>query len=317
MAHAHGHQHHGHSHGPASYGRAFAIGMALNIGFVIIEAVYGKLAGSLALVADAGHNLSDVLGLGLAWGAAVLAQRRPTVRRTYGLRRTSILAALANAIILLVAVGGIAWEAIRRLQTPDHVGGVTVIWVAAIGIVVNIGTALLFLRGRHTDLNIRGAFLHMAADAAVSLGVVLAGIAIVLTGQGWIDPAVSLAIVVVILAGTWGLLRDSVNLALDAVPEQIDVAAVESYLRALPQVQDVHDLHIWAMSTTETALTAHLVRPASALDDGLLARASAELHDRFGIEHATLQVETGDPAHPCACCLLGSQVASPQVAIRS
>ncbi|MGN6363124.1 MAG: cation diffusion facilitator family transporter [Thermomicrobiales bacterium] len=317
MAHAHGHQHHGHSHGPASYGRAFAIGMALNIGFVIIEAVYGKLAGSLALVADAGHNLSDVLGLGLAWGAAVLAQRRPTVRRTYGLRRTSILAALANAIILLVAVGGIAWEAIRRLQTPDHVGGVTVIWVAAIGIVVNIGTALLFLRGRHTDLNIRGAFLHMAADGAVSLGVVLAGIAIVLTGQGWIDPAVSLAIVVVILAGTWGLLRDSVNLALDAVPEQIDVAAVESYLRALPQVQDVHDLHIWAMSTTETALTAHLVRPASALDDGLLARASAELHDRFGIEHATLQVETGDPAHPCACCLLGSQVASPQVASRS
>ncbi|MGN6699615.1 MAG: cation diffusion facilitator family transporter [Thermomicrobiales bacterium] len=317
MAHAHGHQHHGHSHGPASYGRAFAIGMALNIGFVIIEAVYGKLAGSLALVADAGHNLSDVLGLGLAWGAAVLAQRRPTARRTYGLRRTSILAALANAIILLVAVGGIAWEAIRRLQTPDHVGGVTVIWVAAIGIVVNIGTALLFLRGRHTDLNIRGAFLHMAADAAVSLGVVLAGIAIVLTGQGWIDPAVSLAIVVVILAGTWGLLRDSVNLALDAVPEQIDVAAVESYLRALPQVQDVHDLHIWAMSTTETALTAHLVRPASALDDGLLARASAELHDRFGIEHATLQVETGDPAHPCACCLLGSQVASPQVASRS
>jgi cobalt-zinc-cadmium efflux system protein len=306
VAHAHGHQHHGHSHGPASYGRAFAIGMALNIGFVIVEAVYGKLAGSLALVADAGHNLGDVLGLGLAWGAAVLAQRRPTARRTYGLRRTSILAALANAIILLVAVGGIAWEAIRRLQTPDQVGGTTVIWVAAIGIAVNIGTALLFLGGRHTDLNIRGAFLHMIADGAVSLGVVLAGIAIVLTGQGWIDPVVSLLIVVVILAGTWGLLRDSVNLALDAVPDQIDAAAVETYLCALPNVDDVHDLHIWAMSTTETALTAHLVRPAGALDDGLLARAGAELHDRFGIEHATLQVETGDPAHPCSCCLLAA-----------
>ena len=301
MAHDHGH---GHSHAPANFGRAFAIGIALNITFVVIEAVYGRLSNSLALVADAGHNLSDVLGLVLAWGASVLARRHPTLRRTYGLRRSSILAALLNAVVLLVAVGGIAWEALRRFGNPEPTAGGTVIVVAAIGIAVNGGTALLFMAGRKGDLNIRGAFLHMAADAGVSLGVVLAGLAILATGRAWLDPAVSLAIVVVIVVGTWGLLRDSVNLALDAVPEGIDMAAVQGYLGSLPAVVEVHDLHVWGMSTTETALTAHLVMPDTTCDDATLSRICGELHDRFGIEHTTLQVESGDPAHPCSCSLV-------------
>ena len=301
MARDHGHDH---SHAPANFGRAFAIGIALNVGFVVIEAVYGRLSHSLALVADAGHNLSDVLGLLLAWGASVLARRRPTLRRTYGLRRSSILAALVNAVVLLIAVGGIAWEALRRFGNPEPTAGGTVIVVAAIGIAVNGVTALLFLSGRQDDLNIRGAFLHMAADAGVSLGVVLAGLAILATGWAWLDPTVSLVIVAVIVVGTWGLLRDSVNLTLDAVPEGIDMTDVQRYLGSLPAVTEVHDLHVWGMSTTETALTAHLVIPDATCDDATLARICGELHDRFGIEHATLQVESGDPAHPCSCSLV-------------
>lgn len=299
MAHPAGEGARGHRHAPANFGRAFAVGVALNTGFVVMEAAYGLAAHSLALLADAGHNLSDVLGLLLAWGAAALSRRGPTPRRTYGLRRSSILAALFNALLLLVAVGGIAWEAIGRLRDPAPVVGGTVIWVALVGIGVNGATALLFLSGREGDLNVRGAFLHMAADAGVSLGVVIAGLAMLATGWPWIDSAVSLAIVVALLFGTWGLLKDSVNLALDAVPDQIDVPAVREYLQELPEVTEVHDLHIWAMSTTETALTAHLVRSTPCCDDALLDRAADDLLERFGIEHVTLQFETRSGAHPC------------------
>ncbi len=291
--------HHHHEHAPSNYNRAFAIGVALNVGFVAVEATFGILAGSLALLADAGHNLSDVLGLLLAWGAAYLVQRRPTRRRTYGWRKSSILAALFNAVILLVALGGIAWEAIRRFSHPAPVAGQTVIIVAAVGVVINTATALLFLSGRKHDLNIRGAFLHMAADAAVSVGVVAAGVAILLTGKTWIDPVVSLIITAIILVGTWGLLRDSFNLAMDAVPEGIDPQAVKDYLAGLPGVTGVHDLHIWAMSTTETALTAHLVKPHAEDDDELIEKISAELHDRFSIEHTTLQWERGQEINCC------------------
>lgn len=294
---------HGHNHGTSNYGRAFAIGIALNLGFVIVEFIYGRFAHSLALVADAGHNLSDVLSLALAWGAAVLSRRRPTEDRTYGFRRSSILASLINAVVLLIAIGAIASEAIRRFSDPNQVEGGTVIWVAAVGIAVNAITALLFMSGRKGDLNIKGAFIHMAADAGVSLGVVLAGFAIIYTGWLWLDPVVSLAISAVILIGTWGLLRDSVNLALDAVPEGVDLNSVREHLASLPTCVDVHDLHIWGMSTTETALTAHLVMNHSICDDALLARITDELHQKFGIEHATLQVEAGDPAYPCRCRL--------------
>lgn len=290
---------HQHDHAPTNFNRAFAIGVGLNLAYVIIEVVYGLLAHSLALVADAGHNLGDVLGLLLAWGASLLAQRLPTRTRTYGWRRASILAALTNAVVLLFTLGAIAWEAIRRFREPGDVAAGTVIVVALIGIVINGVTALLFFSGREGDLNIRGAFLHMASDAGIAFGVVLAGIAIAVTGWGWLDPAVSLAIVAIIFVGTWGLLRDSLNLAMDAVPAEIDPAAVRAYLAGLSGVIDVHDLHIWAMSTTETALTAHLVMPEIASHDALLARASDELHDRFSIEHLTLQIETGDPACPC------------------
>jgi cobalt-zinc-cadmium efflux system protein len=289
---------HQHDHGPPSYNRAFAIGVALNTAFVAIEVVFGLLAHSLALIADAGHNLSDVLGLLLAWGAGALARRRPSKRRTYGLRRTSIFAALINAIVLLVVTGGVTWEALRRLDDPGSVSGKTVIWVAAAGVAVNGVTAWLFFSGRKGDLNIRGAFMHMAADAGLALGVVLAGAVILATGWHWLDPAVSLVIGLVILLGTWGLLRDSVNLALDAVPEGVDERAIETYLAGLPGVTEVHDLHVWGMSTTETALTAHLVIPNGG-GDALLAKACRELHDRFDIEHATIQIERGDPAHPC------------------
>jgi cobalt-zinc-cadmium efflux system protein len=290
---------HRHDHGPANYGRAFAIGIALNLGFVLLEALYGYWSNSLALVADAGHNLSDVLALVLAWGASVLAQRPPSLTHTYGLRRTSILAALANAILLLVAVGGIAWEAIRRFAEPGPVAGETVIWVAGVGILINTATALMFMSGRKTDLNIRGAFLHMAADAGVSLGVVLAGIAILVTGWNWIDPVVSLVIVVVIVIGTWGLLHDSVTLALDGVPPGVDAVGIQTYLAALPGVTEVHDLHIWGMSTTEVALTAHLVMPEGVSSDSFLGCTTRDLHDLFGVEHATLQVERGHPDYPC------------------
>lgn len=292
---------HDHNHGPASYGRAFAIGIALNLGFVATEFIYGRLAHSLALVADAGHNLSDVLGLVLAWGAAMLAQRQPSQRRTYGLRRSSILAAVINAIVLVVAVGWIIWEAIQRFSRPEPVAGMTVIVVALVGIAINTGTALLFMRGREHDLNIRGAFLHMAADAGVSLGVVVAGLIIMATGWLWLDPVVSIAIALVILISTWGLLRDSINLALDAVPEEIDTSQVEAYLCQLPGVAGLHDLHIWGMSTTETALTCHLVVPQGGQQDALITRATRDLHDRFRIEHATIQVETGEAT--CACSL--------------
>ena len=292
MANAPRHTHdHGHSHAPANYNRAFAIGVALNVVYIAVEATYGILADSLALLADAGHNLSDVLGLLLAWGANYLARRKPTGRHTYGWRKSTILAALTNAIILLVAMGGIAWEAVQRFSDPLPVAGKTIIIVAAIGVVINTATALLFLSGRNQDLNIRGAFLHMAADAGVSAGVVLAGVVILSTGWLWIDPTVSLIITAIILAGTWGLLRDSFNLALDAVPTGIDPEAVKSYLSDLPGVKGVHDLHIWAMSTSETALTAHLLKPDADDDDTLIEQASRELHERFGIDHITIQWE--------------------------
>jgi len=293
--HDHGHAH-GHVHAPKDFGRAFAIGTALNVGFVVIEATYGILANSMALLADAGHNLSDVFGLLMAWGAAAMARRAPTARFTYGLRSSSILAALANAILLLIAVGAIAWEAVQRFSHPAPVAGTTVMIIAGIGIVINTATALLFLSGRHDDINVRGAFMHMAADAAVSLGVVLAGLTIVLSGALWIDPVVSLVIAAVIVWGTWSLLRDSVNLALHAVPAGIDPSDVRAYLAGLSGVASVHDLHIWPMSTTETALTCHLVMPGGHPGDAFLASATDALSHRFKIAHATLQIEKGDAA---------------------
>lgn len=299
MGHDHSHGGHHHHHGPANYNRAFAVGVALNAGFVLVEAAYGFLAHSLSLLADAGHNLSDVAGLLLAWGAMYLAKRKPSPRRTYGLRRSSILAALGNAVLLLIAVGAIAWEAILRFAKPEPVAGGIVMAVAAVGIAVNGATALLFMAGRKKDVNIEGAFLHMAADAAVSLGVVVAGAVIQYTGWLWLDPTTSLVIVAVIMGSTWGLLRKSVNLAMDAVPEHIDPDEVRAYLASLAGVTAVHDLHIWGMSTTEAALTAHVVRPTTANDDAFLAETVKQLHDRFAIEHATLQVERGDGAPWC------------------
>jgi cobalt-zinc-cadmium efflux system protein len=293
--HSHAHDHAGHSHAPDDFGRAFAIGASLNTAFVIAELVFGYAANSLALISDAVHNLSDVFSLLLAWGAAWLAGRRPTDTHTYGYRRASILAALFNAGLLLIAVGGIAVEALNRLREPAEVAGWTVVWVAALGILVNGGTALLFMRGRHGDLNIRGAYLHMAADASVSLGVVIAALLIMSTGWLWIDPAISLVIALVVLVSGWGLMRDSVNLALDAVPRGIELAEVRVFLRALDGVSEVHDLHIWAMSTNETALTAHLVRPGGH-DDAFLHYVCAELSHRFKIHHATLQVEVDGAA---------------------
>lgn len=303
MAHDHAHGHQGHP--KPNYNRAFVIGITLNIGFVIVEAVFGFLNNSLALLADAGHNLSDVLGLILAFGASWLVRRRPTQRYTYGLRRSSIMAALLNASFLLVAMGAIVIESIRRFSHPTPVSGSTVIGVALVGIVINGITAMLFMSDRERDLNIKGAFVHMAADALVSAGVVLAGIAILRTGWLWFDPVVSLIIVAVIVAGTWNLLRDSVNLTLDAVPEGIEPQAVRTYLAELPGVVEVHDLHIWAMSTTETALTAHLVMLTGSPGDAFLSKITIELHDKFGIEHTTIQVETGNFLHPCeqkSCC---------------
>lgn len=295
MVHDHDHDH---DHGPPDYNRAFVIGIGMNLGFAALEAGFGLWADSLALLADAGHNLGDVLGLVLAWAANHLAGRRPSVRRTYGLRRATILAALLNAVLLLVAVGAIGWEAVRRFGQPAAVSGATVIVVAAVGVVVNVATALLFLAGRKQDLNVRGAFLHMAADAGVSVAVVGAGVAMQLTGRAWIDPAASLVVVAVIAAGTWGLFRESLDLALDAVPAGIDPAAVAAYLAGLPGIAAVHDLHVWGLSTTQAALTAHLVKPDGRLDDDLLARAVRELREKFGIAHATLQLEQGGE-HAC------------------
>ena len=292
--HDHGHSHaigHGHSHGPASFDRAFAIGAVLNIGIVLAELIFGYFANSLALMADAAHNLSDVAGLLLAWGAAWLSRRGPTAERTYGYRRASILAALGNAALLLVATGGIAVEAIRRFAEPQPLEAGMVIWVAALAMVLNGAVALMFMRGRHDDLNIKGAFLHMLGDAAVSFGVVLAAALTLWTGWLWIDPAISLGIAMFVLWASWGLARSSVNLALDAVPENVDREQVEAYLNSLPGVTEVHDLHIWAMSTTETALTVHLVRPNAGLDDGFIAATCERLDRDFKIHHATLQVE--------------------------
>ena len=297
--HAHDDHQHRHHHGPADCGRAFAIGVTLNVALVVAQATYGVLANSVALLADAAHNLSDVLGLLLAWGATILAKRLPSKRFTYGLRSSSILAALANGAFLLLATGGIAWEAIQRFAHPEPVTGTTVIVVATLGIVVNTATALLFMSGRKGDLNIRGAFLHMAADAVVSFGVVLAGIGIVYTGWLWLDPVTSLAISVVIVAGTWGLLRDSVRLALHAVPQGIETERVRAYLAAVPGVAEVHDLHIWGMSTTDNALTAHLVMPTGYPGDAVVAGITEQLHHQFNIGHATIQVET-DTSHACA-----------------
>lgn len=296
----HSHGGHGHAHAPANFDRAFVVGLLLNVSFVVAEVIYGLSAHSLALVSDAGHNASDVLGLVVAWVAMRLSRSQPTARRTYGFRRSSILAALSNAALLLVVTGGVTWEAIRRLQQPSPVVAMTIIWVAALGIAVNGVTAMMFFSGRAHDVNIRGAFMHMAADALVALGVVIAGLAIRWTGRLWIDPVVGIAIGVVIVIGTWGLLRESVNLAMDAVPGHIDPSAVSAYLESFPGVTAVHDLHIWAMSTTETALTAHLVVGEGGLSDSGLRQMADSLRDRFKIGHCTFQTEQGDDAHPCA-----------------
>jgi cobalt-zinc-cadmium efflux system protein len=284
---------------PADYARAFAIGIGLNLAYVLAEAAFGLIAGSLALLADAGHNLGDVLSLGLAWGAAMLSRRQPSSRFTYGLRRSTILAALANAVLLLLVTGGVAWEALIRLLTPVPVRSAVIVAVAAAGIVVNGATALLFARDRGRDLNLKSAFVHMAADTLVTLGVAGAGIAILFSGWLWLDPAASLFISLVIVFGTWGLLKSALGLALDAVPEGIDAEAVRAHLAALPGVRAVHDLHIWGMSTTETALTCHLLMPGGHPGDALLAAVAKGLQERFGIAHATIQIELGDTAETC------------------
>jgi cobalt-zinc-cadmium efflux system protein len=296
----HNHHDHHHSHDVASYGRAFPIGIALNLAFVAVEVTYGILAHSVALIADAGHNLGDVAGLGLAWGATVLARRKPSRRRTFGFRRTTIMASVANALILLFVTGGLTWESIRRLMEPERPQGTTMIVVALVGAVINTASALLFRRGRESDLNVRSAFLHLASDAALAVGVAIAGGLILFTGWLWLDPAVSLVLGVTILTGTWSLMRQSLNLMLDAVPEGIDPEEVKAFLGGLPRVVEVHDLHIWAMSTTETALTAHLVMPGNASAPTFLSDACKALHERFDIDHATLQIDPEEAPAPCA-----------------
>jgi cobalt-zinc-cadmium efflux system protein len=307
MAHDHAHDHgaSGHAHAPVDFGRAFAVGIALNTAYVVAEAVYGVLANSLALLADAGHNFGDVLSLGLAWLAAWVSGRAPSRRYTYGLRSSSILAALANAVLLAAVTGAIAWEAILRFMKPQSAAGVTIMAVAAVGIVINGATALMFMAGRKRDLNVRSAFQHMASDALVALGVVITGGLILATGWVWLDPAISLVISAVIVFGTWSLMREALDLALAAVPVGVDPAGVMEYLAALPGVTEVHDLHIWGMSTTETALTAHLVRPGAPVDDALLTEICAALRSRYAIHHATLQVEAGN-----APCELASHAAA-------
>ena len=296
---AHDDSHHLHSHAPASFGRAFAIGVALNLGYVAVEAFYGIASDSVALLADAGHNLSDGLGLLLAWGASVITLRGPTERRTYGYKSTTTLAALVNAILLLLALGAIGWESLHRLFNPEPVQTTVMLWVAVGGVVVNGATAILFMSGRKGDLNVRAAFLHMVADALVTVGVIIAALLIMATGLLWLDPAVSLVIGLVVLIGTWRLLRDSVNLALNAVPAGIDPTAVRTWLGTLPGVTEVHDLHVWALGTSDTALTAHLVREDSSQDRALLQGVQAGAKKRFGIAHATVQLETEETAHAC------------------
>ena len=301
-AHAHDHSHgHAHDHGPRDFNRAFAIGITLNIAFVAVEAFYGWQVNSLALLADAGHNLSDVAGLVLAWGGALAGKLRADARHTYGWKRASILAAFANALLLLVAMGSLAWEALGRFGAPQETHGATIMAVAGVGIVINSATALLFMRGRRDDLNIRGAFLHMAADALVSLGVVLGGALYLWQGWAWIDPAMSLAIALIIVVGTAGLFKQSLHLMFDGVPDHIDIAAVRGLLLGLPGVTDVHDLHVWAMGTAQVALTAHLVTEhATEHNSALLRRAERDLHARFRIGHVTLQLEALDHAALCA-----------------
>lgn len=307
MSHAHhDHAHHGHDHphhahpAPGGWNRAFALGIALNLGFVVIEAVYGWLSGSLALLADAGHNLSDVAGLVLAWGAALAGGLRPTHRRTYGWMRASILAALANALLLIFAMGALAFEAVQRLQAPEPVAGWTVIVVAAVGVLVNGLTAWLFMAGSQADLNIRGAFLHMAGDALVSLGVVVAGLLYLQFGWPWLDPLVSLVIALVIVLGTWSLFRQSLHLAFDGVPEGIDLVEVHAWLLAQPGVVDVHDLHVWALGTSDVALTAHLVMPAGHPGDAFVIALAEGLARRFQIRHPTIQIELDGIDDGCA-----------------
>jgi cobalt-zinc-cadmium efflux system protein len=290
---------HDHSHQSGNYNRAFAIGITLNIAFVVIEAIYGILAESLALIADAAHNLSDVVSLLLALGASVLAKRAATEKRTYGWRKATVIASISSAILLLVALGGITWEAIGRLANPTPIEGATVIVVAAIGVVINTLTALLFVKGQKDDLNIKGAFLHMAADAGVSLGVVVAGIFIMLRDLLWIDPVISLVIVAIILVVTWGLLKDSMNYAMDAVPDSIDIPALKGYLVSFDSVDRIHDLHVWPMSTTEIALTVHLVVNDTKLDNKFLHSLQQHLHDHFEIEHSTIQIETSTEEENC------------------
>lgn len=284
---------------PTHYTFAFGIGIALNIAFVIVEAIYGYLSNSLALIADAGHNISDVLALVLAWGATILAQRKPTRMKTYGLRRGTILAALISTLLLLMTMGIVAWEAIGRINTNTIVNSKTIIIVAAVGVVINTITAFLFIADKNNDLNIKAAFYHMAADAGVSLGVVLAGIAIFLIGIYWLDPVVSLLIVFAIILSTWGLLKDSFNLAMDGVPKDIDPDEVKNFILSQNNVKEIHDLHIWAMSTTQVALTAHIVRDISTIDDHFLHKICKDLEDKFGIVHPTIQIETGHEKHLC------------------
>jgi len=300
--HDHGHSHGGHGHAPTNFGTAFAVGIGLNVAFVLIEGVAGWFADSVALIADAGHNLSDVLGLLMAWAAYALSKRPASARYTYGLRGSSILAALFNAIFLLIACGAIVLGAIQRLFEPVPVQAGLVMGVAAIGIVVNLGTALLFMRGGKHDLNIRGAFLHMASDAAVSAGVVIAGLIVLETGLTWIDPLISLVIVLVIVIGTWGLFRDSLTMSLQGVPGKIDTAEVTARLAALPGVQAVHHVHIWPTSTTEVAMTAHLLMPDAAGDDAFLGMTAALVRKEFGIAHGTFQIEKGVCADERADC---------------
>lgn len=294
---AHDHSHHHHAEVDAT-SRAFAVGVALNLTFVVIEVFFGLRANSLSLLADAGHNFSDVIGLLMAWGALVLGRRVPSERFTYGLRSSTIMAAFANAMLLLIAVGGIVWEAAHRLAVPSTVSETTMIWVAVAGVVINLATALM-LKGDEHDINRRGAYLHMVADAAVSVGVVLAGVGMLWTGWLWLDPAIGLVIAVVIFAGTWGLLRASLRLSLHAVPDGVDVRKVSEFLLGLPEVKEVHDLHIWGMSTTEVALTAHLVMPQGHPGDAFLAHLAEELERRFHIHHPTFQIELGEVGASC------------------
>jgi cobalt-zinc-cadmium efflux system protein len=288
-----------HSHAPATFHRAFAVGILLNTAFVAVEAFYGWRVNSLALLADAGHNLSDVAGLLLAWGGALISRLSPNARHTYGWRRGTILAAFANAVLLLVAMGSLGWEALGRFRSPEPTQGQTIIIVAALGIVVNTITAILFMRGRRHDLNIRGAFLHMAADALVSAGVVVAGLLALGFGWSWIDPLVSLLIAVIIIAGTWNLFRQSLHLLFDGVPEQIDLTKVRKYLESLPTVDRVHDLHVWAMGTSEVALTAHLVMSGGHPDDSFYQAVTHDLHEQFEIDHVTIQAITAPFTPSC------------------